>query len=139
MNKVVVDASLALRWVLKDEKEAKVDALIYQWAISLTDMVAPPLFLAEIANALYLAFKRQRLNAEETRLAMNTILQMGVRMSEPPGLHLRSLDLAIDHTLTNAYDAQYMALAELEHCELWTADERLVKTVRPVPAWLKII
>jgi predicted nucleic acid-binding protein len=139
MTKVVVDASLALRWVLKDEKEDKVDSLIYGWAVSLTDMIAPPLFLAEVTNALYLACRRLRLNAKEVKLALQTILDLGVRISVPSELYTRSMDLAINYTLTNAYDAQYLALAELESCELWTADERLARAVRPLPDWLKII
>jgi len=139
MTKVVVDASLALRWVLKDEKEDKVDSLIYGWAVSLTDMIAPPLFLAEVTNALYLACRRLRLNAKEVKLALHTILELGVRISVPSELYIRSMDLAINYTLTNAYDAEYLALAELESCELWTADERLARAVRPSPDWLKII
>ena len=139
MDKVVVDASLALRWVLKDEKEARVDDLLCQWATSLTQMLVPPLFLSEITNALYLSVRRHRLTLEEARLALVTIMQVGLEMTEPAGLYPRSLDLAAEYELTNAYDAQYMALAEIEGCELWTADERLVRAVKPSPSWLRLI
>ena len=73
MPKVVVDASLALRWVLKDEKEARVDALLHQWIVSFTEMLVPPLFLAEVTNSLYLSIKRKRLDPEEARTALSIL------------------------------------------------------------------
>jgi len=139
MGKVVVDASLALHWVLPDEKEVQVDALLNRWATSLTQMLVPPLFLSEITNALYLSVKRHRINLEEARLSLATIMQVGVAVTEPTGLYSRSLDLAAEYELTNAYDAQYIALAEKEGCELWTADERLFKSAKPLPSWLRLI
>ena len=139
MDKVVVDASLALRWVLRDEKETRVDDLLRQWATSLTQMLVPPLFLSEIINALYLSVRRRRLTLEEARLALATIIQVGLEVTEPAELYRRSLDLAAEYDLTNAYDAQYMALAEIESCELWTADERLVRAVKPSPSWIRLI
>ena len=135
----MVDASVALRWVLKDEKEPRVDALLHQWAVSKTDILVPPLFLSEIINALYLSVKRQRLHEDEAKLALQTIMQVGTRVLEPPELYLRSLELAIDYGTTNAYDTIYMALAEIEGCEFWTSDERLVKSLRLTPSWFKII
>ena len=139
MSKVVVDASLALRWVLRDEKEARADALLEQWIASFSEMLAPPLFPAETTNALYLSVKRNRLTLEEAELALNTILQLGVQITEPPGLYTRSLHLAATYGVANAYDTQYMALAELEGCELWTADERLATSIKPSPPWLRLI
>lgn len=134
-----MDASIALRWVLKDEKEPRADALLRQWAVTLTDILVPPLFLSEITNALYLSVKRQRLSTDEAGLALQTILQAGMRVIEPSELYLRSLEMAIDYGTTNAYDTIYMALAEIEDCELWTADERLAKSLKLVPSWLRVI
>ena len=139
MDKVVVDASLALRWVLRDEKEVRVDDLLGQWATSLTRMLVPPLFLPETTNALYLSVRRRRITLEEARLALATIIEVGVEVTEPAGLYSRSLDLAAEYGLTNAYDAQYVALAEVEGCDLWTADERLAMAVKPSPSWLRLV
>ncbi len=139
MSKVVVDASVALRWVLRDEKEAQVDALLEQWVATFTEMLAPPLFPAEITNVLYLSVKRKRLTLDEAELALRTIMELGVRVAEPPGLYSRSLKLAANYSATNAYDAQYVALAEMESCELWTADERLAASMKPLPSWIKLV
>jgi len=139
MSKVVVDASIALRWVLRDEKEAHVDALLEKWAATLTEMLAPPLFPAEVTNALYLSVRRMRLTVEEAELALKTVMQLGVQVAEPSGLYFRSLRLAADYSTANAYDTQYVALAEMESCELWTADERLVTSMKPLPSWIKLV
>lgn len=139
MSKVVVDASVALRWVLRDEKEARVDALLEQWAGSLTEMLAPPLFLAEVTNALYLSVKRKRLSLEEAELALSAIMQLGIQVAQPSGLYPRSLRLAANYGTANAYDAQYITLAEMQNCELWTADERLAASMKPLPSWIKLI
>ena len=90
MSKVVVDASIALRWVLRDEKEARVDAVLEEWVATLTEMLAPPLFPAEITNALYLSVRRNRLSLEEADLALRTIMLLGVQVTEPFGLYCRS-------------------------------------------------
>lgn len=139
MSKVVVDASLALRWVLADEKEASVDALLEQWLTSLTEMIAPPLFHAEVTNALYLSLKRNRLTLDEAALALKGIMQLGVQLSEPTDLYFKSLRIAVTYSISNAYDAIYLALAEIEGCELWTADERLAAIVRPSLPWLRLV
>jgi len=139
VTKVVVDASLALRWVLRDEKEPSADALLERWVALPALMLAPPLFLAEITNALYLSTKRTRLTLDEAELALRSILELGIQVAEPPGLYLQSLQVAGKYDLTNAYDAQYVALAQIEDCELWTADERLISSIQPSPSWLKLI
>lgn len=139
MSKVIVDASIALRWVLRDEKEAQVDVLLEQWAASLTEMLVPPLFPAEVTNALYLSVKRKRLTLEEAELALRTIMELGIQTAEPPGLYSRSLRLAADYSTANAYDTQYVALAEMESCELWTADERLAATMKPLPSCIRLV
>jgi len=129
-----VDASLALRWVLRDEKDARADALLHQWAISLLSCWLRPYFCA-----LYLSVRRQRLTLEEAKLALEAIMHIGVEVTEPVELYPRSLGLAAGSGLTNAYDAQYVALAEIEGCELWTADERLAGAMKPSPSWLRVV
>jgi predicted nucleic acid-binding protein len=42
-------------------------------------------------------------------------------------LHERALLLADDYKLPAAYDGYYVALAENLGCDLWTADERLLR------------
>ena len=50
-----------------------------------------------------------------------------------------SLELVERLRLSAAYDAHYVALAEVRRCECWTADERLWNSVKrqlPMVRWV---
>ena len=45
--------------------------------------------------------------------------------------------LATRFNRPTAYDAKYLALAEMMNCEFWTADERLFNAVRDELSWVR--
>ena len=47
------------------------------------------------------------------------------RLPRKPGQRQRAWEIATDFGFATVYDATYLALAELQGCEFWTADERL--------------
>jgi len=53
-----------------------------------------------------------------------------------PGTHARALELAHRFGQPASYDAHYLALAERERCDVWTADERLWNAVREELPWV---
>jgi predicted nucleic acid-binding protein len=59
--------------------------------------------------------------------ALAEILLAGLKFdfSSNLALNMRALELAGQYNLPAAYDVHYLALAEREGCELWTADTRL--------------
>ena len=59
-------------------------------------------------------------------------MESGVDLREPPGLHRRAMELAAQLRQDAAYDAYYLALAELLDCELWTADQRFYRAATPL-------
>jgi predicted nucleic acid-binding protein len=50
-----------------------------------------------------------------------------------------ALEFATRFNRPKAYDAQYLALADLLGCELWTADRRLVSAVGDKLPWVRWI
>ena len=48
----------------------------------------------------------------------------------------RALELAYRFGLPATYDANFLALAEREECELWTADMRLWNSVKGKLLWV---
>ena len=50
-----------------------------------------------------------------------------------------ALEFATRFNRPKAYDAQYLALADLLGCELWTADRRLVSAVAGKLPWVRWI
>ena len=51
------------------------------------------------------------------------------QLMRPAGLHQRAWELTRHFDLPAAYDAHYLALAEMVGCPFWTADERLFNVV----------
>jgi len=125
---VVIDASVALKWVLDEPGRDQADALLDD------DLIAPILWLIEAGNALWRRTALREISAEEARERLHELINAPVASLaiEP---HLESaLTLAteIDHSV---YDCLYLALALHHDTHVVTADrpfhaaaERLAKT-----------
>jgi predicted nucleic acid-binding protein len=126
---VVVDACVVLKWQLDDEQyipqaTALRDDFYTRGAIK---AIAPHLLLYEIANGIATATRQKRLESNMAVEAMGNLLALGVELREVAPL--RALGLALRYNLS-AYDAAYLALAEVEDCELWTGDKALFQAVK---------
>ena len=76
--------------------------------------------------------------AEATRL-LNQFLGIALKLLTPSELYPLALAIADVHQLHASYDAQYIGLAELRGCELWTDDRNLLRAVTPKRAFVKWI
>ncbi len=127
---VVVDASLAIKWVLEEEYTEQALVLRGRWQDTRQQIMAPPIFRAEIANALHQRVRKREVSRLEATEMLDSLLALVV-IGEPAGLYGRAMGLAGDLGLGSIYDALYLALAEYEGCELWTADQRLARQATP--------
>ena len=124
----VLDASVALCWVLPDEFNA--DALKLRGdAMDQPEphLIVPPIFWSEIANVLAVAVQRARIDSSLAEAALNALRAFGVE--EYAVDPLASLATAISDHL-GAYDAQYLVLAQEMQASLWTLDARLAQATR---------
>jgi predicted nucleic acid-binding protein len=126
----VLDSSVALKWVLQEIDSPKADALRRAWQSQLHDLLAPDVFPIECAHALSRAERKNIIQPPQGYRHLINIL------STPPQLYsyLPLLDRAFEissATRQGAYDCLYVALAEREGCELVTADDKLLKNLRP--------
>ena len=126
---VVVDASLALKWVVPEDDSETALAVRFSWQSSGESPVAPPIFRSEVTNALYQMVRRGRLLIEDAAAALDAVMP-AVAIVEPAGLYDAALRIANELGVEATYDTLYVALAEAEGCELWTADERLVRAAQ---------
>lgn len=124
---VVVDASLAVKWLVSEIHSDKAYALARSWASQGMHPVAPYLMPVEVANALHRRVVRIEVTAEAAIRLLESLLASGIDLREPPRLHSRALELANQLRQDAAYDAHYLALAETLGCDLWTADERFYR------------
>jgi predicted nucleic acid-binding protein len=136
---VVVDASLALKWSLPEPHSAAARELLQDWRARELRLLAPALFIYEIASALTKRIRFGELSIEQATRRLEIFMTSGVRLSRIEAHHFRAMQLAAHFGLTAAYDAHYLALAESHQCEFWTADERLWNSVKREFAWVRWI
>ena len=123
MSTFVVDASVAVKWVVA---EADSDAAT---RLARHDLLAPELMLIEAGNALWSKARRGELSDTEAEERLEALVAMPVLLIPSSRLAGRALDLALrlGHTV---YDGLYVALARVRGVPLVTADLRLTRTVR---------
>ncbi len=123
MTSVVVDASVAVKWVVEEaDSDAAVDLAQYE-------LWAPELMRVECANALWAKARRGELNDAEVverTDALATVPMTLVSQEELLGDAVR-LALELEHPV---YDCLYLALAAQRETYVVTADRRFFDVVR---------
>jgi predicted nucleic acid-binding protein len=125
MTDLVIDASVAIKWVI--EEPGTQQAL----ALRRHRLFAPDLLAAECANILWKKARRNELTSREALLAARLLERADIELAPMRALlePATSLAIALDHP---AYDCAYLALAESLSCDLVTADCRF--SMRTLPA-----
>ena len=129
---VVVDASLALKWVLNEPDTPAALALLEEWQRAGVRAVAPSWFACEVGNILYRHAVGWTFTLAEAGELLAAALAQVQLQAEAPADAIRALGIAHAAGQKASYDAQYAALAERLGCELWTADGRFAAAVRGV-------
>lgn len=124
---LVVDASVAAKWVLEEDGSDRAAAL----RATGDDLIAPSLIVAEIGNAIWKRAVWKELSTRDAVQAMQSATDMFTRLIAPTELAPRATEIAIElrHPL---YDCFYLALAEREPCALITVDRRLMAAANAV-------
>lgn len=136
-KRVVVDASVALKWRLRDEEATQqADALLEDFLAGNLELLTPTLFDYEIANALRVAVTRQRLSEEDAAVALADFAQFALVRYDFSGIASRTFHLSGQHQ-RSAYDSAYMALAQAQGVWFFTGDKRLFSAVGQALAWVK--
>jgi predicted nucleic acid-binding protein len=126
MSILVVDASVALKWVVEEDGSEAAVALAAQ------PLAAPTLLLVECANVLWVKLRRGELTPSETVERWQALREAPVELVPAAGLLDHALDLAIQLAQT-VYDCLYLALAIRLDGQLVTADRRLADATRRDP------
>jgi len=127
-NQAVLDASVALSWVLPGE-DSNLTLPLRDRAAEIPgfELFVPPLFYFEIGNALWAARRRKRISRATAEQALEAILDFNFTLLMPDPA--KCLQIALDHDLS-VYDAAYLAVALGKTKLLWTIDRTLAKTAR---------
>jgi len=133
---VCVDANIVVRLVLFAEDN--IQARWKRWESDEAQFVAPSLLHYEVVNSLYQYQKGGQISAPTLERALEAALGLPIDLVDDNHIHRRAMVLAAQYGLPAAYDAHYLALAEWMGIELWTADKKLINTLKPFKFdWVK--
>jgi predicted nucleic acid-binding protein len=123
---MVVDASVAVKWVLPEPDSGRAVALRGTDAL-----IAPSLVIAEIGNALWKTVLRGDVDKSDASAALQIAVAHFERIVSIDQLASRALELAVDprHPI---YDCLYLALDERERIAIVSADARLISAARRI-------
>ena len=139
MSDVVVDASVAVKWVLAEPDSLIATKLLNTWTNEGKRVIAPALFAYEVTNIIHRRVVTNRLTDDQAVQALTDLLSTGVTLhfSKYEEISLRSIKLAHLFGMPAVYDTHYLALALQQNCEYWTADTRLWNTVKGRLSWIR--
>ncbi len=122
---IVVDASVAVKWILPEPGSPAAAALREQDS----DLTAPSLIVAEVGNAIWRAVRYRALDQSDGLHGFEAALIWFQSLIPIEELRVRALALAIElhHPI---YDCFYLALADRENAPLVTADEAMIAAAR---------
>lgn len=124
MSDFVVDASIALSWLMADESDTYADQVL-QSLLGRT-AIAPSLLILEVANGLLMAEKRNRTTTADTTAALNLFQQLPITLRGLDSQNNVSEALSVARSAgLSVYDASYVALAAAEGLPLATLDLKL--------------
>ena len=136
---VVVDSSLAVKWLLLEEHSDLADELQSEWQEQGVRLLAPHLLLFEVTNVLHQRVRRGTLSHGAASTLLRRMTDMSITLHHDDSLHHRALDLANQLGQSAAYDSHYLALAEQYDCDLWTADGRYFRSARRITDKIQLL
>ena len=138
MTRVVVDASVAVKWFVPEELSANA----HRWLAPDYELLAPDLLWAELGNALWKKHRRRELDPQTAGRLLRDFSRVPIEYHASERWTESALDLAIRHGVT-VYDGLYLALAAGNGCRVVTADRRLYEAcragvIRHLVSWVEV-
>jgi predicted nucleic acid-binding protein len=128
---VVLDASVAVKWVLPPSNEDLVPEavdLLRRYVREEIRFVVPDIFWAEFGNVAWKAVRLGRWTAEEAQTALGDVV--GRNFPTVPSEDLLKAAFTLASAFNRSlYDGLYVALAIANKCEMITADEKLANAL----------
>lgn len=123
MKDLVIDASVAIKWVVQEPGTE------HALALRKARLAAPDLFIPECANILWKKQKLGQITPGEASMATRLLERSGVDLISTGAqlFHATALAIELDHP---AYDCFYVLLARDRKCAFATADDRLIRKVQ---------
>jgi predicted nucleic acid-binding protein len=126
----VLDASVALKWVLRENDTPLAQRLRSDYVSGTHDLLAPDIFAVEVGHSLSRSERRRVISPAEGQRHLRDVLATLPLLFPSLPLLPRAYEISSARRVS-VYDCLYVALAEREGCELVTSDQRLIRSLQP--------
>ena len=129
MKKYVLDASVILKWVLGEDKEADQKSawnILNAWVNGSVELAAPTLWQYEVGN-----FLGRELHHEAAE-KMDSLLELGIKSVDLNERITGRCFTWMQKNKVTFYDASYLAVAVEIQALLVTADEKFVRKMSKI-------
>ena len=134
MTHFVVDASVALKWVLPEDHSESAARLLDEGR----ELWAPDLVWSELGNILWKKWRRDEIPEERVPAFLQVLQSFPLQIHPSEELIDAAWEIARDFR-RSFYDSLYLALAVSRGCPLVTADRRLYNAVGGASSRLPIL
>ena len=128
--KIIIDASVAIKWYVRDEVDAeKAIEMLFDYENGKINLIAPALFYYETANAVNTAVLRKRITEYEGQdiikdlMATDLITIAEAKLIPSAYFYARKYNISV-------YDASYLAAAKEHNTPIYTADRKFYDAVK---------
>jgi predicted nucleic acid-binding protein len=128
MTKLVVDASVAIKWFIPEPLSVEARRILDDYQTGTLSLIAPDLINAEVGNIIWKKQIFQGLDRADARMVIDEFRKLAIAPTPTGDLLAEAYGLAVTHR-RSVYDSLYLALSIREGCQFVTADERLVNAV----------
>lgn len=125
--KVLIDASVAVKWFVNEEHRDLALKLRSMHVSGNVVLIAPDLLVYEVANALRY---NPYLDLDDVERALESLFKLHVELHSPTADSMANIARKAKKYEITVYDAAYLSLAEREACRMVTADKKLYNKIK---------
>jgi predicted nucleic acid-binding protein len=129
-----LDTSVWIKYLCPDEQSEAATKVVTQ---ALTERLISPSFAwAEIASVLRKKVRSSLLTADEAQQLYTAFCSFPIEYVDTQNIRLRAWEIAEQYQLLTLYDSVFLAVAEIESAQFWTADQALLRKLIPLPLYI---
>ncbi|QJD84945.1 type II toxin-antitoxin system VapC family toxin [Cohnella herbarum] len=137
MSRVILDASIWVKILTEEPGTDSAQELVVRLLREKKEIVAPAIMKLEVGSVLRKKWRRKLLDFETLQELWNKFNLLPITYVDLAMLNDSAWKIADQNGLVHLYDAIYLALCD--GIEFWTADERLVNSVKESGLYIRLL
>lgn len=132
-----IDTSVWIPYLVPETLQPQARRLIVPLLTSSVRLIAPAFAWAEVGSVLRKKVRLGAITPAQAEGFYNDFCQLPVNYLDSDAIRVKTWAIAEQFSLATLYDAAFLAIAELESAEFWTADQSLLNTLTSPPAYVQ--